>query len=332
MGDSESFGKVEGGVAHHDTGDDDDERSANVSFDNIKEHMERFLDEKRGIKHFYPEGIDDYARDAVGMAEVVMGKGCKKETAIELSVLTLYDVVLLIDNSLSMRVEQSGERIKTLKNTLKAIAGLYSLMSRGRGIVAVKFLNQRQGYLKVKPGQVSKLIDQVTFHALTRIGTELRNKVLNEYANVRKMKRPLLVIIITDGEIEGEPDVLLRKVILKKVEELKGSFRDDGPEAVAYQFATVGNNPGARKLVQDLDDDKDLGKYIDCMVDKTLEDIQVEETKWYTLAKLFLGAILPWWDEIVTNESGEDIQNSGLDNQAAGIDKELDKGDDDAGI
>jgi hypothetical protein len=100
-----------------------------------------------------------------------------------------------------MRIEQNGERIETLKNTLKAVAGLYSLVSRGRGIVAVKFLNQRQGYLKVKPGQVSQLIENVTFHALTRMGTELRNKVLNEYANVRKMKRPLLVIIITDGEV-----------------------------------------------------------------------------------------------------------------------------------
>jgi hypothetical protein len=34
---------------------------------------------------------------------------------------------------------------------------------------------------------------------------------------------------------------------------------------VAYQFATVGNNPGARQLVQDLDDDSELGEYIDCM-------------------------------------------------------------------
>lgn len=35
--------------------------------------------------------------------------------------------------------------------------------------------------------------------------------------------------------------------------------------AVAYQFATIGNDTGARKLVQDLDDDTQLGDYIDCM-------------------------------------------------------------------
>jgi hypothetical protein len=35
--------------------------------------------------------------------------------------------------------------------------------------------------------------------------------------------------------------------------------------AVAYQFATIGNDKGARALVKQLDDDQQLGDYIDCM-------------------------------------------------------------------
>ena len=35
--------------------------------------------------------------------------------------------------------------------------------------------------------------------------------------------------------------------------------------AVAYQFAKIGNDKVAQDLVQNLDDDKLLGKYIDCM-------------------------------------------------------------------
>ena len=35
--------------------------------------------------------------------------------------------------------------------------------------------------------------------------------------------------------------------------------------AVAYQFAKIGNDKVAQDLVQNLGDDKLLGKYIDCM-------------------------------------------------------------------
>ena len=35
--------------------------------------------------------------------------------------------------------------------------------------------------------------------------------------------------------------------------------------AVAYQFAKIGNDQVAQDLVQNLDDDKLLGIYIDCM-------------------------------------------------------------------
>ena len=34
---------------------------------------------------------------------------------------------------------------------------------------------------------------------------------------------------------------------------------------VAYQFAKIGNDEVAQDLVQKLDDEKLLGKYIDCM-------------------------------------------------------------------
>ena len=36
-------------------------------------------------------------------------------------------------------------------------------------------------------------------------------------------------------------------------------------EAVAYQFAKIGNDGDGQSLVQDLDDDKKLGEYIDSM-------------------------------------------------------------------
>ena len=45
--------------------------------------------------------------------------------------------------------------------------------------------------------------------------------------------------------------------------------------AVAYQFAKVGNDEAAQKLVVDLDNDKLLGTYIDCMGTSPGQDLLV---------------------------------------------------------
>jgi hypothetical protein len=64
----------------------------------ILDHWERLLDEKgekAGIKHLCTDQAEQ-ATKAVAMAKVLMEKGCKRETAIQLSILALYDLVLLV--------------------------------------------------------------------------------------------------------------------------------------------------------------------------------------------------------------------------------------------
>lgn len=115
--------------------------------------------------------------------------------------LAEYYLTLELDNSISMRVQQNGERIETLKKTLQRVSFVYNFVSEAGGIVAIKYLNERQGRKNVKPGHVDSIINKLRFQGLTPLGSGLRDRVLKEFADCGKMKRPLLVIVLTDGEV-----------------------------------------------------------------------------------------------------------------------------------
>lgn len=64
-------------------------------FTNFKRFLKR---EKSGLRVFYPgdEDLKKHAPAAKIMVEKLFGLGCKKEVALQLSVLVLYDMVMLI--------------------------------------------------------------------------------------------------------------------------------------------------------------------------------------------------------------------------------------------
>jgi hypothetical protein len=101
---------------------------------------------------------------------------------------------------LSVKFEDGGTRIKTLIDTLRTVSSVYSLATKGKGISTEQFLNARKSHLNVGPGKMAGLMDQVVFEGVTPIGTKLRDKVLAKHVT-KDMKRPLLVIVITDGEM-----------------------------------------------------------------------------------------------------------------------------------
>lgn len=68
--------------------------------------------DKRGIAHFYDRDYDFLAEAAraAQMATKVMKNGCTKEVAIQLSLLALYDVVLLVGTSTDTQIDSSTTR------------------------------------------------------------------------------------------------------------------------------------------------------------------------------------------------------------------------------
>ena len=98
-----------------------------------------------------------------------------------------------------MRTAEGGNRIKALESTLLLIAEVYTL-ARSDGILAIDFLNDSTEEVDVRTDIVVEIISEHSFSGWTRIGTELKQKVLDDFVKT-DMEKPLLVITITDGGV-----------------------------------------------------------------------------------------------------------------------------------
>lgn len=108
--------------------------------------------------------------------------------------------MIWIDDSQSMETEQEGLRIETLKKTISEITAIYDLASP-TGIRSLKFLNSNSGLRNIRSTNWKKRFDDHDYRGMTRIGTALKQKILNKFVFGTQMEKPLLIILITDGEV-----------------------------------------------------------------------------------------------------------------------------------
>jgi len=238
-----------------------------------------------------------YGATAEKMAKTLMEEqSCPHETANLLSHLVLYDVVMLLDDSQSMRTKQKGKRKETLKKVLTQICRIFDL-ANPKGLTSVRFFNGRRGIKDFTEEKVSRL-DEHIWEGVTPIGTELKRKILDPFVFKPKepMKKPLLVMVITDGEVEGEKTGLLESVI-KYCTQAVAKDTTKGTPAVSFHFSCVGNDKDAQQLLRRLDNHKEIGDYVDCMLRHRLENIEDEDQKWIILSKLLLGGIMARFDD-----------------------------------
>ena len=96
--------------------------------------------------------------------------------------------------------EENGARKKTLIQFIDHITEIYS-MANESGILAMRFMNGRRGK-KNWTGESKNYLDQHNFGGTTRIGTELKKKILDKFAiGNSNQSKPLLVLIVTDGAV-----------------------------------------------------------------------------------------------------------------------------------
>jgi len=248
-----------------------------------------------------------------------------RELTMQLAVMSLYDMVVLLDNSTSIEFEEGGKRKEALKSVLHFLTKIYSAVSdKQRGIHAVRFLNgpHNKEINLTDTDEITSLIDKREFAGVTRIGHSLQKRILRPFVfsdkvegTIRKLKpmtRPLLVMIITDGAVEGEKPEKVEDVIKCLVQSLE---RDGlGTKAVAFQFARVGNDEGAKKFLKYLDDESSVQKYVDTLWGEDIVDMMGlnDEGKKLTLKlqqqaiKLLLGPIDPYYDNILDYDSTDD--------------------------
>ncbi|CAZ79525.1 unnamed protein product [Tuber melanosporum] len=223
--------------------------------------------------------------------KLIKDMGCSREVAKELTVITLYDVAILIDDSDSMIDEEGGKRKETLVKYIDNITEIYS-MAKKSGILAMRFMNGPGGKKDWTGESSQEYLSQHIYGGVTRIGTELKRKILDVFATKNQNQvRPLLVLIVTDGMVEGEKKGLLKKVIRDCVNEREKAGK--GFDAVSFQFSRIGNDYGAEELLTGLENDSDLGKFVDVLPIEF--DIENQLDKWFVVPKILLGAILPNW-------------------------------------
>ena len=173
-----------------------------------------------------------------------------------------------------MRFEENGERIQDLKLIINRVAYAATLFDADG--ISIRFMNWKPYDMHMLDGikneqQVEQLFaggpNSVQFSGLTPLGTELRNQVLNpmilQPARNRQLKKPVLVITITDGQPAGEARSTLKEVLLQARSEMQ-RYPQYGRIPMSFQFAQVGNDQPAREFLGELDADHSIGDIIDC--------------------------------------------------------------------
>lgn len=100
-----------------------------------------------------------------------------------------------------MESEENGTRKEMLKRTMEAITSIYDL-ANPNGILSVQFFNSDIGFKNITQKNLPWLWERCSYGGVTRIGSALGEKILNRFV-VPEMKKPLLVMIVTDGAVSS---------------------------------------------------------------------------------------------------------------------------------
>ncbi len=252
------------------------------------------------LQRFYGQGVQQVMQklQTVDFNAIAQKFRISKELAYDLAPLALYDTVFFCDDSGSMEFEEQGERVEDLKFILSRVADVITYFDSDG--ISVRFMNNNvAGDNICSSAQALQLLSQVRFGGTTPIGTMLDRKVIQPFVTRGQLQKPILCVIITDGEPSSENADTLRQTIIRAKHQLAQTY---GEGAFAVQIAQVGKDQRAQKFLGTLDNDPIVGKMIDCT---SYYEFEAEEYKrkgvdltpelW--LLKLCVGAIDRSYDE-----------------------------------
>ncbi|BGP27524.1 von Willebrand factor, type A domain containing protein [Rhodotorula toruloides] len=261
----------------------------------------------QNIQAFYPPGTLEPLAHRIAqsgaLARIAHEWNLPVEIAMDLARLALFDVVLLVDDSGSMAFEENGSRIDDAKLVVSRVATASTLFDTDG--MSVFFLNSPVvGQAITNEQQAQALVSSVQFSGLTPLGTALKQNILQplvvQPAFSNTLRKPVLVILITDGEPSSEPRTALSQSILGAKNAL--SQTRYGPDALSIQLAQVGDDAKARMFLDEVDRDREVGGLVDVTGTYEWESEQVLRLSGITLTpdmwlvKLLLGGINSAYD------------------------------------
>ncbi|POY72843.1 hypothetical protein BMF94_4098 [Rhodotorula taiwanensis] len=262
----------------------------------------------RGIQAFFPDPrqLEPIAHRIVqsGMIEHLASQWrLPLEIAVDLAKLALFDCVIYLDDSGSMAFEEGGTRIDDAKLIVSRVAQACSAFDDDG--IQVRFMNSRTEGNGIKTEQEAvALVSQIRFSGLTPLGTALDQKVLQPLllgpARSNALKKPLLIIAVTDGAPGGEDRNTLVRVLINASRFLKQTRY--GPDAMSVQLAQIGNDLKARAYLEEIDAHPEVGDLVDCTsnFENEQEDLAkqgVDLTPELWLVKMLLGGIDSSYDK-----------------------------------
>ncbi|KAI9854542.1 MAG: hypothetical protein M1813_000955 [Trichoglossum hirsutum] len=217
------------------------------------------------------------------------------EVTPELVKLALYDFVILCDDSGSMK---HGERISALKDTLQHVAEIATCLEPSG--ISVRFLNHKQdtGFNNLTDlRDIENMIDSVNFRGGTQLGRALESKIIQpmviQKAKDESFKKPLITIVITDGEPTFEPLRTFQDNILN----CKRSqvFQKYGPAAAVFIISRVGDSADAEIFLTGLRNDRELAEMVFCSMDRLDDQLAVFQKSGDDIEYTRFVSILPWF-------------------------------------
>jgi D-lyxose ketol-isomerase len=228
--------------------------------------------QENNLQNYYPPNapiLDQIANRAPQQVSQLCAQWrIPQEIANDIVKLALFDVVIYIDDSGSMEFEEKGERIKDLRIILDRVAFAATLFDDDG--ISMRFMNNTITPDHVKsPQQIEQIMSQVRFSGLTPMGTKLREKVIDGIIRAQgQLRKPYLVITITDGQPAGENQTAV-------VDTIKYATTQWPRGSINFEFAQVGNDEAARNFLSKLDNDPMVGSLVDCTSSKPSAAIQM---------------------------------------------------------
>ena len=287
-----------------------------------KQLLQSTIQEKQ-LQFFYPSSdprLDQAATvAATHMDEVSARWRLPREVCQDLAKLALFDIILYIDNSASMQLEEDGGRINDLRQVLFHVVEIVRLFDADG--FSLRFMNGPSGESALENIKDVRTVEEYLnrpglFHGVTPLGTELQEQILKDLVTKAQrlcLPKPVLVITITDGIPVGEAKSTLHDVILRATRSVAQTKCGSG--TISFQFAQVGNDRKAQDFLTELDNDPQVGHLVDCTSNYEQESEQMRKarppvnlTAQLWLLKMLVGAIDSSYDskdEIGSHSSGQ---------------------------
>jgi len=205
--------------------------------------------------------VKDLAKRPANQAQAASNELCLlPEHASALARLSFYVFGILCDNSTSML---DDNRMPALQDMLERVAKFATVLNPDG--IFLRLLNstadEKGQFDNLRTVEDIKKLANVKCSGDTRLGEILNKKIVKpmilEKAIKGTLKKPVIVVIITDGEPCGEPREALRNTIraCKTGIEFRGYKR----AAVVFLISRVGTSEQAKIFLEELRNDKVAG-------------------------------------------------------------------------